>query len=177
MDNAQTFSLTGDAKVQEVIGKLKFLAKIKQGEKINVRGLFVRDNDSIAQRFLRTVHNLCTWISASETVESKDATLVFIQDTVNCAITLIGIYNNDTDVFKKQIAKLIVINLENSKSGIGNLILTYKSDRRFISDAEAVIETLEARINSMKISGLMVEMTDKSFMPQLAENIDPSIFE
>jgi hypothetical protein len=161
MDPAQVFSLTGDIKVQEVIGRLKFLAKIRHGEKINVRELFVRDNDSVAQRFLRTLHNWTTYLSASQTVESKEATLAFINETVNNAITLIAVYRKDADEFKQNIADIIINNLESSKAGISNLISTYKGDRRFISEAEAGIQTLEARIKSMKMPG----MTNRSFMP------------
>lgn len=165
MDPAQIFSMTGDAKVQEVIGRLKFMSKILHGEKINVRELFVRDNDSVMQRVLRTMRNVGTFLSASESVESKQATLDFIQDTVNSAITLIAIYRRDNDEFKKNIADIIVNNLEQSKVGIRNLIATYQSDRKFISEAEAVIQTLEVRINSMRQKGYMPGISDASFMP------------
>lgn len=172
MDPAQVFSLTGDTKVQEVVGKLKFMAKIQHGEKINVQELFVRDNDSVTQRFLRTVKNWATYLSSSETVESKDSTLAFIQDTVNNAITLIALYERDHDEFKQNIANIIVNNLELSKTGIRNLISTYQSDRKFISEAEAVIQTLEARITSMKSKGYMPGISSESFMPNVIESSD-----
>lgn len=167
MDTEQIFSLTGDVKVQQVIGKLKFMSKIQHGEKINIRELFVRDNDSVLQRVFRSLRNATTYISSSEIVESKESTLSFIQDTVNEAIALISIYRCENDKFKQNIADIIVTNLEGSKFGIRNLISTYQSDRRFISEAEAVIQTLEARINSLKEKGYMPQMTDKSFMPDL----------
>ena len=174
MDPAQIFSLTGDAKVQEVIGRLKFMAKIKHGEKINVRDLFVRDNDSVMQRFLRTIRNATTYLSASEIVESKKATLAFIQSTVNDAITLIAVYRRDKDDFKQSIANIVVENLEASKSGIRNLIATYQSDRMFISESEAVIQTLEARIKNMQQKGYMPGITDESFMPMTGLLLDSS---
>jgi len=166
MDAAQIFSLTGDSKVQEIIGRLKFMAKIRHGEKINVRERFVRDNDSVLQRILRTCRNVSTYISSSEIVESKEATLGFIRTTVNDAITLIAVYRRDRDDFKQSIANIIVENLESSKGGIRNLIATYQWDRKFISEAEAVIQTLEARISSMKKKGYMKGFTDESFMPK-----------
>ena len=175
MDPAQIFSLTGDAKVQEVIGRLKFMSMIRHGEKINIRELFVRDNDSILQRFLRTIRNVTTFISSSEIVESKDATLAFIQDIVNNAITLIAVYRGEKDKFKQDIANIIVENLENSKGGIRNLIATYQSDRRFISEAEAVIQTLEARIKSMTGKGYMPGITDASFMPIVDASLQSSL--
>lgn len=167
MDPAQIFSYTGDTKVQQVIGRLKFMSKIRHGEKINVRELFVRDNDSVLQRMLRTIRNATTYLSASEIVESKAATLSFIQETVNDSITLIAVYRRDPDEFKQNIANIIVQNLESSKSGIRNLIATYQADRKFISEAEAVIQTLEARIGSMRNKGYMAGMTDASFMPTI----------
>ena len=165
MDPAHIFSLTGDNQVQQVIGRLKFMSKIRHGEKINVRELFIRDNDSVVQRLMRTIRNASTYLSSSEIVESKEATLSFIKDTVNDAITLITVYRSSGDEFKQNIANIIVENLEASKSGIRNLVSTYQSDRKFISEAEAVIQTQEARINIMKNKGYMKGFTSASFLP------------
>ncbi len=172
MDSAQLFSLTGDTKVQEIIGRLKFMSKIRPGEKINVRELFARDNDSMLQRLLRTIKNVGTYLSSSDIVESKDATLAFIQENLDRAITLIAVYSCDKDdKFKQTIASIIVQNLENSKGGIRHSIATYQNDRKFISEAEAVIETLEVRINSLKSKGYMSELSDVSFMPETDEGL------
>lgn len=167
MDPAQIFSFTGDSNVQEVIGHLKFMSKIKQGEKIDTRNLFVRDNDSMIQRFFRTVKNAGAYVLSSEVVESKNATLSFIQNTVNDAINLISIYRRDQNEFRQSIADIIVQNLEMSKIGIRNLIATYQYDRKFISDAEAVIQTVEARISSLKKQGYMSGISEESFMPNV----------
>jgi hypothetical protein len=171
MDTAQTFSLTGDAKVQQVISRLRFMSKINHGEKINVRAMFVRDNDSVWQRILRSIRNYSTYISSSDIVESKEATLQFIQETVNDAITLIAMYSRENDEFKKKISAILVDNLEKSKVGIRNLIATYQQDRRFISQAEAVIQTLEARIDSLRSKGYMKGITDESFMPAIGKTL------
>jgi len=165
MDTAQIFSLTGDEKVQDVIGRLKFISKIKSGEKLNVRELFVRDNDSVLQRVIRTIRNFGTYLSASDVVESKEATITFIQDTLNQAINLIMIYCKEDDEFKKNVASIIVENLEKSKIGIKNSIETYQNDRKFISRVEAIIQTMEIRIKSMKEKGYMNGLSDTSFMP------------
>lgn len=172
MEPAQIFSLTGDQRVQTVIGKLKFISKIKAGEKINVRELFVRNNDSVLQRFLRSLKNYSTIISGSEVVESKEATLEFISNTVNDAINLISIYRKEKEDFHQKIADLIVNNLEISKDGIKNSIKTYREDRKFISHAEAVMQTLETRIKSLRNHGYMPDMTDSPFMPQFTDDED-----
>jgi len=169
MDTAQIFSLTSDISVQKNLSALRFLAKIKQGEKINAKDLFVRDNDSVMQRILRTVRNMTAYISASDIVESKESTLKFIQDTIDDSITLIAVYRQDRDEFKQSIADIIVKNLEASKSGVWDLIKTYKNDRKFISDAEAVLLTLDARVKSLKTKGYMKGFSDASFMPIIDE--------
>ncbi|KKK67170.1 hypothetical protein LCGC14_2956760, partial [marine sediment metagenome] len=130
--------------------------------------------DSVVQRLLRTIRNISTFMSSSEIVESKDATLAFIQDTVNMAITLIAVYRRDKDKFKQDIANIIVENLENSKGGIRNLIATYQNDRKFISEAEAVIQTLEVRIKNMTSKGYMPGISDASFMPIVSQEPPPS---
>lgn len=167
MEPAQIFALTGDVKVQQVVGRLKFISKIKQGEKVNVRELFVRDNDSVWQRFIRSLRNYSTYLAGSDIVESKEATLNFIKDSVNDSINLIAIYRRGKEKFQQQIANIIVENLENAKGGIRNSIATYQYDRKFISHAEAVMQTLEARIVSLKENGLMQGMSDLPLMPDI----------
>ena len=149
-----------------------FIEKSNSLRKINhrllkgeLRELFVRDNDSVTQRVFRSLKNWTTYLSGSETVESKDATLAFIRETVNEAITLISVYSRDKEEFKRSIADIIVQNLESSKVGIRNMIATYQNDRKFISNAEANIQTLEVKINSLRKKGLMSGMSDDSFMP------------
>ena len=117
-------SIKGDVKIQDIISRLKFLSKIKPGEKINIKDFYVRDNDQLLQRFLRTIQNFSTILSSSEVVESKEATLFFIQTTVNNAISIINTYQQTNDEFKQHIASIIIENLEESKGGVGNLIMT-----------------------------------------------------
>lgn len=175
METAQTFTIIGDKKVQETLSKLKFISKLQQGEKVNVKDLFIRDNDSIVQRILRTFKNYSTYISGSTIVESKEATLLFIQESVNEAITLITLYSaNNAEPFQKHIAEIITQNLDISKQGIRNSIDTYKQDRKFMSEAEAVIQTLEARIKNLKEKGYMQSLTDTPMMSSVkCEDADP----
>lgn len=167
MDPAQVFSLTGDRRIQSVISKLRFLAKVQMGEKMNTRELFVRDNDSVLQRIVRTVRNYTTWASGSDIVESKEATLNFIENSIDEAITLIAFYRRTDEPFNQRIADIIAKNLEESKDGIHESIKTYKSDRKFISSAESIMQTLEARVDSLRTKGYMMCMTDKPFMPPI----------
>ena len=163
MESEQTFN---DDRVQVITSRLKFMSKIKTGEKINIRELYIRDNESVVQRFLRSIKNYATIISGAEIVESKDATLQFIRETLNTAIDLIIIYKGQDDQFKTKLAELLIKNLEDAKGGISNIINTYNYDRKFLAEASATIETIEAKISSMKEKKLISSdtLTDLSFM-------------
>ena len=139
------------------------MAKIKRGEKVNVKELFVRDNSSIWQRIARTLRNMSTSISHSEVVESKEATLAFIEIVIGDAITMIYAYRKESDEFKQGIADIIVGNLERSKPGVANLAETYKGERKFISDMEATLQTLDASLLALKRNGLATGLSDKGF--------------
>lgn len=145
---ARVFSLTGnDAPVEGIITKLKFISKIKSGEKINVRRLFVRDDKSPYQRLMRTVNDLTV------RGESKSETLEFIKFVIDDAINLICVYKSDpNDAFKMRIADMIVQNLNESKQGLSALTGTYSGDILFVSQIEAVMQTLDARISSLMTS-------------------------
>lgn len=149
---AKTFSLIGnDIPVENVITKLKFLSKVKPGEKINVKHLFTRSTNSDDwyqnwyHKFLRTI---TTIISGGE---SKEETREFVKFIYDEAINLICAYNSELyDEFKKSIIELIVENLNSSKDGINALKETYKDDSRFISQIDTIVETMEVRLKSVR---------------------------
>ena len=156
MEKTNIFSLEDENKnkVLENISKLNFLSKIRKNEKINVKDLFVRDNDSIPQRFIRTIKNWTDYFSSLNNVESKESTLKFINETITSSLNLIFFYktnenDENTIKFRNDMANLIIKNLNLSIMGINNLIDTYQNDRKFISDAQAVMQTLHIKIDSM----------------------------
>jgi len=163
MDTAQNFSLTGnDRPIEEIITKLKFLSKIRAGEKLNVKAMFVRDNSSVYQRFLRTL--------ALEG-ESKDETLTFIKTIINEAVDLICVYRRNSNAFNQNIAALIIENLESAKEGLCSLSETYAYDNLFVSRIEAVMATLDARIRSLG-SGAEVPTLDSSPVTSYSNAMD-----
>lgn len=177
----QLFSKVGlEQPIKDIISKLLFISKINVGEKLNVRDYFVRDNNSVSQRLIRTVKN---WTS-QDSGEYKKDTLKFLQGTITEALELIFIYypkkldfsgtgaesrnrtirSSASDLnpdgfqsddrkkimeFNKSIALLIIKNIEESKKGMDNLKQTYTYDRNFCSDLQALIQTLEIKLNSI----------------------------
>jgi len=143
--NPQNFDQIGDDQVNNILSKLKFLSKIKIGEKINSKYYFVRDNNSILQRFLRSMRNL-----TAENSENKNSTLEFISDTVNRTIHLICIYKKSNNIYSKQISDLLIENLNDTKTGIKNLTKTYEDDRIFVSKLESFIESFDLKLQNIK---------------------------
>jgi len=145
MDTAQIFSHTGsEIPVHEIISRLKFLSKLRPGEKINVKYLFIRDNNSIWQRLLRTI------INTISDGESKNETLEFVKNVINSAFDLIYVYRKTPDNFRSDITNLIIKNLKESKTGLESLIQTYDNDRLFVSRIETFLQTLDTRLTSLE---------------------------
>jgi hypothetical protein len=142
--NPQNFDQIGDEQVNSILSKLKFLSKIKVGEKINSKYYFVRDNNSIVQRFIRSMRNL-----TAENGENKNSTLEFINETVNRTIHLICIYKKSNNIYSKQISDLLIENLNDTKNGIKNLTKTYEEDRIFVSKLESFIESFELKLKNI----------------------------
>ncbi len=140
--NPQNFEQIGsDQVITDILSKLKFLSKIKVGEKINCRFYFVRDNNSLIQRFLRTIRNF-----SAENSENKTSTLEFINDIINKTINLICLYKTNGNPFSQQISELLIENLKESKNGILNLVKTYEDDRIFVSKLESFIDGFELKL-------------------------------
>jgi len=148
--NQLTLSLNKNP-VKDVISKLRFLSKIKPGEKVNVKELFVRDNNSIFQRFIRSIRNL-----SAEGAESKESTLHFIEQVTDETLDLICTFRSSSnDDYKIGLSDILIKNLEQSKRGIRNLFKTYEYDRMFVSQAEAILQTLDVRIKNLKLEHVM----------------------
>lgn len=147
-DAAKLFSQTGNEKtIKNLVSKLRFIAKVNPGEKLNVKELFVRDNNVVWQRFLRTMRDKVLW----EDGESKESTQAFVEAVTDEAINLICYYRSDkTNDFNNQIADLLTRNLEEAIKGMESLIETYKDDRIYSSKIEAMMGTLTLRLETLK---------------------------
>lgn len=146
LDSAKHFTQTGNEHVvNDVISKLKFISKTKPGEKLNVKELFVRDNNEIWQRFLRTMRNSILW----EDGESKESTLAFTSSVTDEALNLICFYRrNAKNTFDNNIADMLTKNLEEALNGMESLLDTYKDDRKFSSQIETLMNTLNLRLEA-----------------------------
>ena len=112
-------------KHQEIISKLKFIGKVRSGEKINVPGMFVQAN-GLVTKISRTLYSL----------DNRRNTLNLIKDTI-------------FEVFKileKESNSNLVDDLINARRGITNLKKTYEGDTKFVCDLETIIESIDSKL-------------------------------
>lgn len=123
--------------VQDVISKLTFISKIKEGEVVDVSSMSLMNRNSISTKTYRTVVRLGS--------ESRDVTYNFFETTINSAFDLMWRYFDKDDEFCRDIAKLIMDTLQECKVGIQEHAKTYSDDRMHISKIETLLKTIDTK--------------------------------
>lgn len=140
--------------VKDLLAKLGFIRKLEVGKKINVRNMYVRDNNLLWQRFLRSIHN---WFHDGD--ESKEATLKFIEKVTDETVQKIYYYKNNPNdcIYGQEICIMLLKSLEKSKEGTMTLLKTYEDDMSFLARVEAYLDSLDVILSSLK------ELIEKEF--------------
>ena len=128
-----------DENQQEIITKLKFLARVNRGEKINVKEMTLQ-SEGYVTAFSRSV-----WY-----VDNRNNTISFIQNTVQAAFNLVTLLNKNNSISDHALAKSIVRDIALAKSGINNLKNTYSDDTFFCCSVDTYIETINARLLDLR---------------------------
>lgn len=131
-------------RAQDIIGKLKFIGKIKEGEIIDVQSLTLHPSGWITSVY-RTIKNLFT------KVESRDITLEFVNEALEEGLELANLYYSSCgdESFHKRIGNLLVQSLQESRKGISNLKSTYGNDAMYTARIEAMLSMLDAKLKNI----------------------------
>ena len=134
---------------QELISRLKFIANIGKGEKINVPKLLVLEN-TWQTTISRTVWNIDTRQNAQN----------FIKDTINTSFENIYLFIKSGNISKHHIAKNMIIDIIKAKKGISNIKYTYRTDIMFKCAMDTLIQRIDAKLTELKnnYQGLMDEI-------------------
>lgn len=124
---------------KDILSKLKFISKVQEGEKINVRYLYVQQ-DGFMTKLSRTFYNL----------DNRGNTLNFVENTIKRSLEIITLYINSDKLSDRKLCYNIIKDLDKSKSGIINLIKTYIQDNMFIARMETLLDEIEAKISELK---------------------------
>ena len=123
----------------ETITRLKFLSKIRKGEKINVSDGSLQP-DSYFTSLSRSVLN----------TDNRQNTLTYIQNSINSGFQLFTTYIRSEKTSEKKLASQIINDIEESKNGIRNLKNTYQDDIMFCCSIDTYIQTIDAKIDEFR---------------------------
>ena len=126
---------------EDNISRLKFIGKIKKGEKINIKDMYVQPN------------NILTKINRSfVNVDNRNNTLSFILETIKKSFDeLLSHLDKSCDnLFDLNISTNMILDLENCKIGLVNLKDTYINDLMFCCKVDTIIQDIDARLEQIK---------------------------
>ena len=120
---------------KETISRLKFIGKVKKGEKINVKYTYVQP-DCLATKISRTLINH----------DNRCNTLNFVQSTIERTFEILSLYEKSNVISDKIMCYNILQDLKNVKKGLFNLKETYISDVKFCCDMDTLLQTIDVKL-------------------------------
>jgi hypothetical protein len=123
----------------ETITRLKFLSKIRKGEKINVMANTLQP-DSMLTSLSRALLN----------TDNRQNSLTYIQNSVNSGFQLFTTYVRSDRTSEKKLASQIIKDIIDAKIGINNLKNTYSDDTMFCCSIDTYLQTIDAKIDEYK---------------------------
>jgi len=141
---------------REIITRLKFISKVKVGDKINTRHHLSIQPNNFLTRISRTVI----------LQDSRTNALLFISETINSAIELVEKIKNSDRALDINMIKILLIDLKGSKIGIQNLAETYSDDLIIVSNFETIIQNIDFILDSL---------SDRITLPEVVESTNDSV--
>ena len=120
---------------QEIISRLKFIGKLKKGEKINTKQLYVH------QEGLLTTISRTFWYQ-----DNRINALNFISETVKYSFELLNNYDKSELIAQKELAKILFNDLIKVIQGLYNIKDTYIIDTKFCCDIDTTIEDIKSKL-------------------------------
>lgn len=126
-------------RAEAVISRLKFIARIRPGEKVDIASLSVHPV-TYTWRLYRAVF---------ARGESRYTTLDYIRQALDDAFEIAPEFLAGGDDCSRTIGQMIVESLSASKSGIQGLAKTYEDDRMYVARIESLVAILNVKIASL----------------------------
>ena len=140
-----------DENQQETLAKLKFLGRVNKGEKINVKEMTLQTESYV------TSMSRSLWF-----VDNRNNTLSFIQNTVQAGFGLLKILLQTQSVSNREMARVVVRDIDAARNGIVNLKTTYSDDTYFCCEVDTYTEMIKAKLLDLKAANADLFVTEKS---------------
>lgn len=133
----------------EIISKLKFIGKLKPGDKIDTKSFYALQGNTWYTSIYRAIVQ-----------DSRAQTLLFLLSTINKSFEILTQYIVSSKESERVVAENIIQDLKDGLNGLTSLQETYSTDVYFCCETE----TLKQRINS-KLSELKYSKPDAQLCP------------
>lgn len=118
----------------DTISKLKFIGKLRIGDKINTHYLYIQPR-GIYTSFARTFMNQ----------DNRVNTLMFVEETITRSFALLETYENTSLVFHHMLDDIM-----HALDGLDNLRETYMNDTKFWCDISTLMQTIDVKMSFYK---------------------------
>ena len=123
----------------DIIPKLKFISRLSKGDKINVKNMYIQQN------------NFYNWISRSFfNIDDRANTLMFVHTTVKRGFDLLLHHIDSSNPFDIILCQNLYQDLRNTKIGFLNLRETYIEDVMFTCKIDALVEETDAKLTELE---------------------------
>ena len=119
----------------ETISKLKLIGRISNGDKLNVKGMFLQRNNLFTK--------ISRWVWY---MDNRHNTVNFVRNTIYSTFTLIITLKKSNKRYDNLILLNIIEDLESAKLGMVNIKNTYADDIKFCCDIETLLEAVEVEL-------------------------------
>ena len=123
----------------EIISRLKFIGNIQEGEKINVKNLYIQP-DGIITKLSRTLYSQ----------DSRNNTLTFVTNTIKESFNILNMYMKTNHQSKTLLCYNIYNDLKNVSIGLENLKKTYVEDLMFCCRITGLIQEIQIVLSDIK---------------------------
>ena len=123
----------------DVIPRLKFIAKLNKGDKIYVKQLHIQPNN-LLYRILRSFYY----------VDDRANALTFVHTTIRSGFEILHAHLAEDSPFHSKLCQNLIHDLHQAKEGLRNLKETYSEDVMFSCKIDALIEDTEAKLLALE---------------------------
>jgi hypothetical protein len=133
--------LKGEAAIQELVARLKLVAKIQPGQKLDLTSMDIFDDTWFTNKIVR---------SLLHTGESRDATLNWIKHITEQGIELCSKYSSSQVPHERSLGLLVLDALKETEKGFPGLKSTYKGDQLMLSRIDTHQLFLDLKISELE---------------------------
>lgn len=123
----------------DILIKLRFLAKIQRGNKINVNSMDFVDANSLLGSISRAFHH-----------ENRNVTYMFINSVIDQAVTSLNQYGPKGYLPNSIFQKMLVNGLYQARRGIAELSSTYRADPETVAKIEVCLEKIDLQLQKFR---------------------------